>query len=209
MTGNVYISILILLMTLNIFLYRKDLGALLPGEKIRQKKQEIKEEILFMTVKNKKNRLERELFRSIVTLKNLSLVRRETPLSADYIYEKLTENGGRLRPLYSRMLTLYRSGCDNEAFSLFASEIGTKQAKSFAYILSKLDKLNPAQLAEQMEIFQENMAEAAMTAALKRAQRNSVIITGCAALSIFAMLINFTVVVIFMDTMEVLNGIFF
>lgn len=203
-----YIFVLIVLMALNIGVYRKTLRDEIPWEHIKRKKKQIEDSILMMRVKRNSSSLEKELFSSSVTLKNLSIVRQEAPISADYIYERLVENGGRLKPLYSRMLTLYRMGHDTEAFEIVAKEIGTKAAKNFAHILSKLDKLNPAQLAEQMEMFQESMTEASMTAAMKKAQRNSAIITGLAAASIFALLLNFTVVVVFMNTVDILNDIF-
>lgn len=205
---NFYAVLLAALAAANVYIYREELSLVIPGEMIRKKKKELRQGLMMMVVRRKRSSLERELFSSSVTLKNLSIVRREAPISADYMYEKIAENGGRLKPVFSRMLTLYRTGHDEEAFGIVASEIGTKAAKNFAHILSKMDKMNPAQLAGQMEIFQENMTETAMTAAMKKAQRNSVIITACAAVSIFALLINFTVVVVFMDTIEVLNSIF-
>ena len=205
---NIYMAVLAALMCVNVCIYRKELKFPLPGDELRQKKKELKNSIMVMTAKHKAGSLERELFSSSVTLKNLSIVRREAPISADYMYEKLVENGGKLKPVFSHMLTLYRTGHDEEAFNIVAAEIGTKSAKNFAYILSKIDKMNPVQLAGQMEIFQEMMTEKAVTAAMKRTQRNGAVITVCASMSIFALLINFTVVVIFMDTIDVLNSIF-
>lgn len=151
---------------------------------------------------------DRELFSSSVILKNLSLVRRETPLSADYIYENLMKNSSLLKPMYSEILTLYRSGRDEEAFRVPVTFIGTKAARQFAMILSKLEKLNPAELTEQMEVFQKMMIESRMTFALKRTQRNSLIITAMSAASVFILLINFAVVVVFMDAINILNTIF-
>jgi len=204
----IYFAALAILMAANVYVNRQELREIFLGEKIKQRKAQIENYILTIVPKRKHSNLERELFSSSVTLKNLSIVRRETPISADYIYERLAENGGRLRPVYSRMLALYRAGNDEEAFRIVASEIGTKAAKNFAYILSRLDKMNPAQLVLQMEMFQEAMTESAMTVSMKKAQRNSVIITACASMSIFALLINFTVVVVFMNTIEILNGVF-
>lgn len=204
----IYFAALAILMAANVYVNRQELREIFLGEKIKQRKARIENYILTIVPKRKHSNLERELFSSSVTLKNLSIVRRETPISADYIYERLAENGGRLRPVYSRMLALYRAGNDEEAFRIVASEIGTKAAKNFAYILSRLDKMNPAQLVLQMEMFQEAMTESTMTVSMKKAQRNSVIITACASMSIFALLINFTVVVVFMNTIEILNGVF-
>ncbi len=205
---NVYMILLTMLMSASVYIYRKDLKAAIPYNELRKRRKELGSSIMMMAVRYKKSNLDRELFSSSVTLKNLSLVKKETPISADYMYEKLAENGGRLKSVFSRMLTLYRTGHDDEAFKVVAAEIGTKSARNFAHILSKLDKMNPAQLTGQMEVFQEMMAEAALTSAMKKTQRNGAIITLCASMSVFALLINFTVVVIFMDTLDVLNGIF-
>lgn len=152
--------------------------------------------------------LDRELFSSSVILKNLSLVRRETPLSADYIYESLMNNSTLLKPFYGEMITLYRMGRDEDAFNILAVEIGTKAARNFAVILSKLDKINPSELTEQMEVFQQMMMEKHTTLAMRRAQRNSVITMAVAVATVFVLFINFAVVVVFMDTINTLNNMF-
>ena len=149
-----------------------------------------------------------ELYGSVITLKNLAIVQKERPFSADYIYEALMENSGKLRPVYEEMLTLYRGGRDDEAFKTFAERTGTRHGKSFAAILAKLDKINPAELVKQMEVFQNVMAETRMTAALKSAQRRSIIVTVWATAAVFAMLINFTVVVVFLDALTMLENLF-
>ena len=59
-----------------------------------------------------------------------------------------------------------------------------------------------------MEVFQNMMAEERMTAAVRAAQKNSVLITALASASIFALLINFAVVVVFMDTLGMLGHLF-
>ena len=151
---------------------------------------------------------EGELYDSCITLKNLALVRRETPLSADYIYELLMQNAIRLRPAYAGMLTLYRSGRDEEAFAFFAEAVGSKTGRSFASILAKMDAVNPAELTAQMEVFQNLMAEKRVTQAMKRAQRNSLLMTLWASAAIFALLINFTVVVVFLNTLDMLRSVF-
>ena len=75
-------------------------------------------------------------------------------------------------------------------------------------ILSKLDKLNPAELEAQMQSFQKSIIEKRVTYAVKKVQRNSVILTAFAAATIFALLLNFVVVVVFMHTLQSLNSIF-
>lgn len=204
----VYLSLLLICAAVTASIYREEISALMPWERIGNKRREFEKTLIRISARKKSTRFDKELFNSSITLKNLSLVRKETPISADYIYERLMENSNRLRPIYSEMLTLYRTGHDEEAFKMLAMEVGTKSAKNFANILSKLDRINPAELTEQMEMFQQMMTDSAMTAAMKKAQRNSAIITACAATSVFALLINFTVVVVFTDAMSVLNNLF-
>ena len=149
-----------------------------------------------------------EIYGSAITLKNLALVQKERPLSADYIFEALMENSSALRPAYEELISLYRSGRDEDAFRAFAKKTGSRAGKNFAAVLSKLDRINPAELVKQLEVFQNIMAEERMTAAIRTAQRKSVLVTAWASASIFALLINFAVVVVFMDTLGMLGHLF-
>ena len=167
-----------------------------------------KEDLEFWIMKKNKSRMDRELFQSSVILKNLSLVQGHTPFSADYIYEKLMENSVVLRPVYGQMLTVYRSRKSSEAFKIIPMVIGTKTSKNFAIILSKLEKLNPAELEKQMEVFQKSMMETRMTYAIRRVQRSSLILTALATITVFVLLLNFVVVVVFLNTIETLNQLF-
>ncbi len=141
-------------------------------------------------------------------MKNLALVSKERPLAADYIYELLMENSGKLKPIYQKMISIYRNGNVEEAFIYFGKKIGTRSGRNFAAILSKLDKINPAELTLQMKVFQEMMGEERMTSAMKKAQRDAIITTVIATTGVFALLINFTVVVVMMDTLNMLRQIF-
>ncbi len=188
--------------------YGEKIEKRLSGQKIKDFAEKGSNELSKWIVKNKKEIPDRELFRSSIILKNLSLVRRESPFSADYIYEKLMENSGYLRPMYAEMLSLYRSGRDDEASRVPVVFVGTKAAKNFALILSKLDKLNPDELVQQMSIFQDSMIEKQVTYAVKRVQRNSIIISALSATSVFALLINFVVVVVFMDSLSMISSMF-
>ncbi len=159
-------------------------------------------------MKRNKSRLDKELFQSSVILKNLSLVQGTAPFSADYMYEKLMENSIMLKPLYGQMLTIYRSRKSSEAFKIIPMTIGTKTSKNFALILSKLEKLNPSELEKQMEVFQKSMMETRMTYAIKRVQRSSLILTALATVTVFILLLNFIIVVVFLNTIETLNQLF-
>ena len=167
-----------------------------------------KRDIELLIMKKSKSHIDKELYNSSVILKNLALVQRQMPFSADYMYERLVENSILLKPVYSQMLATYRSRTKKNAFKVLPLAVGTKASKNFAIILSKLEKLNPAELEKQMDVFQKSMMESRMTYAIKRVQRTSLILTGLATITVFALLLNFVVVVVFLNTIDTLNQLF-
>ena len=164
---------------------------------------------LEMTAAARRSRAaEEELYKSCVLLKNVVIATQQTRLSADSIYERLMDGSRGLKSMYGRMLSLYRSGRDEEAFRVPAEVIGTREARNFGLILSKLGKIDPVELREQMDIFMKGLTDRRVTSAMKQAQRNSVIITALASVSVFALLVNFTVVVVFMSSVELMSSVF-
>lgn len=204
----VYIILLFICSFGILLAYREEVKRVIPVEKAKGIIEENRKGLAFFVIKKNKSRLDKELFNSSIILKNLSLVQKNTPFSADYMYEKLMENSVALKPVYGQMLTMYRSRENDNAFKLIPTLIGTKASKNFAIILSKLEKLNPAELEKQMNVFQKSMMESRMTYAIKRVQRNSLILTVLATITVFALLLNFVVVVVFLNTIETLNQLF-
>ncbi len=158
--------------------------------------------------KQRGRKLDQEIFTGILVLKNLAIAQQDHAFSADYIYERLMENSHRLRPVYAEMLSLYRSGRDAEAFSFFSEHVGTQSARNFSMILAKLGQINPHELVEQMDVFQEMTTQKKMTADLKRAQKNSLLVTSLATATVFAGVIDFAVVVVFMHALGMMKTLF-
>lgn len=167
----------------------------------------IKSKILLWKIKNT-SPLESELLNSVIILKNLSLVEQSKPLSADFIFQTLMDNSFFLKPVYGQMLNLYRMGRDDEAFGFFAEMVGTKSGKTFSNILYKLDKINPAELGEQLEILKNILSEKRVTGGMRKVQRRSIFLSLWATATVFALLINFSVVVVFLDAVQMLRDVF-
>ncbi len=189
-------------------MYKEWIKAAVQAQKRLKKIQRPAQELNRIIMKRRSLGAGQEFYKSSVILKNLITVNGGSALSADHIYEKLMENSDILKPVYGRMLSLYRSGKDEEAFRVPADIIGTREARSFALILSKVDKIDPAELKAQTEIFQNSMTEKKVTAAMKQAQRNSAVITALSAGCVFALLINFTVVAVFMKSLDMMSSVF-
>ena len=168
----------------------------------------LRERIAQFIFRMKKNRLERCLLHSMMILKNMAIVFEENPLSTDYILEELARNGGDLKPVYLEMLSLYRNGSDRQAFALLYERVPLRPAKSFALILSRLDRINPSQLADHVDSLLKSLAEKRTTDGMRRTERRSFVVTAFSAVSVFAVMLDFTVVTVFMNAMDMIESIF-
>lgn len=155
-----------------------------------------------------RERLEKEIFNSCIVLKNLAIVHKDMPMSADFILEQLMESSRSLRNIYADVLSAYRNGKGEEAFRIISSRIPIKAAKNFSFVLAKIDRINPAEMIVHMTAFEETFASERMTKGMRRAERRSLITTMAATAAAFAVLLNFTVVVVFMDTLSLLGQAF-
>ena len=156
----------------------------------------------------KDRRVDAEIFSSAIILKNLALVEKEKPLSADFIFEEMMKNTNILQPVFAELIGLYRTGHYEEAFEIFSKKSGTKAGKNFAVLLSKIDKVNPSEIKSQMDTFVSMLNEERMTEEMKLAQRKSILATAWATGAVFCLLINFLVVVVLLDTIESIMSIF-
>ena len=154
------------------------------------------------------DRIEQELLNSCLMGKNLAIIYSGKPMSADYIIEELMRSSKLLKPVYAEILSEYRKGRDKEAFEILYSRVPVKAAKSFSMILSKIDMINPAELSEYMDSFEEMLADQRLTKGIQNGEKQSLIVNITVTLSIFALLMNFTVTVIFSKAQLLLADIF-
>ncbi len=155
----------------------------------------------------RRNQMEQEIFTGCILVRNMAVVQEEKPMAADYYLEELAKSSHALSPVYSDMLFLWRSGRMAEAFDVLPREVGSRASRDFAFILSGIDKINPSELAAAMRSFEEAFAGERMTCSMRKADRKSVASALAATASVFAVLINFTVVVVFMDMFQALSSL--
>ncbi len=154
----------------------------------------------------RRKRLDRDLYTCCVVLKNLAIVQKSSPLSADVMLEKLAKCASReLKPIFWSMLSMYRTGKGEQAFRYFAAAVGTPAGRTAAGIFSKLDRINPAELLEQTEALIDAMKERRVTQGHIQAQRNGVITMALATATIMIAMLDFLVVVVYMDLMLMLS----
>ena len=83
-----------------------------------------------------RDRMEKEIFNSCIVLKNLALVHRDMPMSADFILEQLMESSRALRSVYADILSAYRNGRGEDSFRILFERVPLKAAKNFALLLA-------------------------------------------------------------------------
>ncbi|GEM_PF-1087432 len=158
--------------------------------------------------KSKREKLDVEIYNACVILKNLAIVQKDSPWGGEFMIRELSENSnpGGLKPFLEDLLMGIRLGNDKEAFEKFENDIGTKAGREFAQILSKLDVLNPVESAEQIAMFQENLQEQKLTAEMRKAETRSNVVYTATTISILILIVNFGMIVIFMDAMSRMNN---
>lgn len=156
----------------------------------------------------RKKALEMELFNTVTILKNLAIAQEKSPVSADLILEKLMDNSKKLKPIFAEVITIYRQGDKKRAFKYFSEAIGTRNAKSFALTLDKIDVINPTELKTQVIALQEVMAEERFTQGMEKAESKGNLIYALATLCGFICLLNFIFVCVLSDALSMLGDIF-
>lgn len=152
-------------------------------------------------------KLNRDMIGSSICLKNLALIKSSEAMSSDYIIEQLMENSKELKPYYMKSLSYYRSGNHEVAFKYMTDALDNKNMKNFVSILKKLDIMNAGEMIEQIDTFNSSLISERETFNKKLADRNSLIFTVIVTINIFALLLNFAVVIVFMDAINMLNVI--
>lgn len=157
--------------------------------------------------KRRGEKLDDEIYKSCVLLKNLAIVQKDKPWGAEYIYTQLIEHSKELRPMFADMIMQHRLGNDEKAFEIMSERIGTKTGKEFVQILSNLDSLNPSDMVEQLAIFQDALQERKLTLEMKKAETRSNIVYLATTLTMLILIVNFAMLVIFMDAMAQMNNL--
>lgn len=152
--------------------------------------------------------VELELFRILTVLKNLIITCKKTPVSAENIISNLVEFAKLTKPKFTEFLSLYRLGKIEQAYNYFKNEIGTKLGEDLASLLIKLDEINPAELIEQLELYQSTIRDRCMTERLKKDKLISDVAFFPVVVSIFLILMNFIAITLFIDGMDTFSHIF-
>jgi len=79
--------------------------------------------------------------------------------------------------------------------------------KELSGILSKLENMHPGELIEHLELYQNHIREVRMTQYLRRQEGLSHLLYAPVIVSAFLIMLNFMVIVIWMDAMQLIKNI--
>lgn len=155
----------------------------------------------------RKEAIDKELFEAMTQLKNLCVVQGETPLSGDFLMEQLMKFTNITKPEFTKVLTIWRLGKINEACEILGENLDTKMGKEFSGILAKLESIHPSELAVHLELYQNHIREVRMTKYLRKQEGISYVLYAPVIASAFLVMLNFMVIVIWMDAMKLIEKI--
>lgn len=159
--------------------------------------------------KNKRMKLNLEIYRCLSQLKNLAVAKAEARFSGDHIICELSKFTTHAKPILNRMLGYWYEGRYEEAANHFINAVGTDDAKALAGLLLKIDYLKPQEFISQLELYQNEAKERRKTAAQKTKENKSHLIYGLVMLSGVCILANFLVVSIAIDAFEYYKNLIF
>ncbi len=149
--------------------------------------------------------MDREIFESIIFLRNLASIEKGRSCGTDAVIEKLSEHNGLLQPIFIRMLHLLRLNQSKEAAALFSDKVGTPAGRDFAGLLIQWDKLEPGELLETLLSYEKSMKAARLTDQKRRDEIVSDLIYFPVVVNILLIFINFIYIAYFIDQREMLQ----
>lgn len=155
--------------------------------------------------KNKKNK---EIYRALSQLKNLSIVSSDESLGSDYVLEELMKFTRITKPIFSKFLSMWYEADRAAACEYFSNAVGTKEGKELSSLFLKLDDLNPSELKHQIELYQSMVKSEKQTYKEKKNEIRGTVIYSMVMFSAIVVLLNFVIVVITIDALSFYKSIF-
>lgn len=149
-----------------------------------------------------KLRKNKEIYRAIIQLKNLSVSKSDINLGSDYIITELMKYTDITKTIFNKMLSLWYDNKKEEACSYFANAVGTKEATELSSILLKLDYLSPCDFREQLKLYLSSVKKDRQTKFLTRNERTSFLLYTFVIVTAFIILFNYLIIGIYIDSMK-------
>ncbi len=155
----------------------------------------------------RKMRIDREHLDAMTQLKNLCVAQSDNRLSGDYLVEQLFKYSRVTKPAYSKLLSHWRLGQFKQGCDIFAGMLNTKMSCELASVFEKIDYMSHEELVSQLEVYQSHIREERLTRFQRRQEMQSYIMYAPVIASAFVVILNFMIIVIWLDTIEMIQKI--
>lgn len=166
--------------------------------------------MLVINVIEKKNLEEKnkEILRVISQIKNIALTQKDKPLSAEFVLGEVFKFTSKTKPVFGKLIYLWSMGNYMEACEFLAKEVDTPEGRELSNILYKMEYMEPKELNTQLELLQNSISQERKTKREKKGELISNLLYVSVMASTMAVLINFIVVVLFIDMQEMFEMFF-
>lgn len=107
--------------------------------------------------KDLKKKQDFELSSIIIQLQNIALSQQDEPTTLSYMLTRVVRFSQYTKVAFIRMISFIDQAKEEEAKNAFIEEIDTPLSRDLAYVLIKLDSINPAEVVDQFKILEERV----------------------------------------------------
>ena len=158
--------------------------------------------------KQRVQKMEREIARDMVFLRNLLLLGSGSVLSVDYVLTRLAFREGPLKPAYLAMLSHQRLNRKQKALEAFSSYVQVPMARELAGLLLQWDELESKVISEILTSHQKTLRDIRMTQQTRRDETMSDLIYLPAVFNVLIICVNFIYISYYINQQEVFRLLF-
>ncbi len=161
---------------------------------------------VFQILKERQNASkEAEIYQGLGQIRNLAIVYKGKPMTADYILEQLINHSVSMRGYYIKFLSLLRLNRKEEAVETFVHQIDMPAAANMARLLVRLDEIDPARLEETIAMYQRSIREERVTKHKERDEIISELLYFPVIMNVLLIFMNFMIIGYFLQQKEFLK----
>lgn len=164
--------------------------------------------IINVSQQQKRDQYNEELYLAVSQMKNSFLVYKDRPPSSQKVLEEIKAYTNKTKPIFNRFISYWMLNEKKQAVEYFDKEIGTKEGKKLSQVFLKLDDLNPNDMREQLEAYQQIFRTERETKKKKKNEHKSNILFFCVIATALMIMVNYMIVGFFIDFMNDMKQIF-
>lgn len=157
-------------------------------------------------VKEMNKKLDLEIYRAIIQIKNITIARKEN-ISSDFVLEQIRLFSVRTKSIFNKVSSFWNLNEKENACNYLKKAINTKKSEMLSDILFKIDDTSSEDLLREINIYIENILKERETNLLKKYENQSYLVYALVSISLTIIILNFVILAGFFDVMNMLKEI--